>query len=165
MSFLRFPGQQDGSCSFYDKHKPRKSLFVLLRIQSSVVAYTEIICLVSQFRAIGAAPHLNIELPDAGTNHVISFTGHQHLGMQRNDIMKDCILKETNPGELVQLLIVIFVSSVVTKQIQQTILSRRLISPNRSTTRQPHWVKKAIWSPLRSCIIGIATLGLPAITM
>jgi len=98
VSFLRFPGQQDGSCSFYDKHKPRKSLFVLLRIQSSVVAYTEIICLVSQFRAIGAAPHLNIELPDAGTNHVLSFTGHQQLGIQINVIVKDCILKEKDLG-------------------------------------------------------------------
>jgi len=58
-------------------------------------AYTEIISLASLFRAIGAAPHSDIELPDEESmypsivqdlrhpdvNLVVSFTRHQHLTM------------------------------------------------------------------------------------
>ena len=50
-------------------------------------AYTELISLARQFRAIGAAPHPDVELPDEESMHqncaVVSFTSQQHLTMQK----------------------------------------------------------------------------------
>ena len=72
--------------------------------------------------------------------------------MQRKDILKVWFLLEEDHAGLVYLLIVINVSFVVKKQIQQTIRSRRYNSPNRYMTRQLRnlrWETIVSWQSLQ----------------
>ena len=84
-------------------------------------AYTEIISLASQFRANGAAPHP--ELPDEESMQKNRASWHiscrqlYSATMHKKLIMKDCPMQEKDPVGVMQLLIVICVSSVVMKQM------------------------------------------------
>lgn len=91
-------------------------------------AYTELISFVSQFRAIGATPHPGVELPEKESKQQNHASWHKScrqlyrasaLDSAKNVILKDWLQQE-DPARLVQLLIVIYFSSVVTKQMQQT---------------------------------------------
>ena len=84
-------------------------------VSCSEGAYTEIISLARQFRAIGAAPHPDVVLPDeesmqqnrAAWHKTCRKLNQQHLTMQKNIILKDCFLPQEDPAGLVHLLIVI----------------------------------------------------------
>ena len=65
-----------------------------------------------------------------GTNHIVSFTDTQHLNTQKNTLpVRDCLVQIEDLVGLENLLTAIYVSSVLKKQMQKTILSRNYHLP------------------------------------
>ena len=81
---MRWLGQRIGSYAFFAKTKQWKNLFALLLIQLSVVEreHTQNFSLARQFRAIGAAPHPDVELPDEESMHQNRASWHKTCRMK-----------------------------------------------------------------------------------
>ena len=88
-------------------------------------AYADIINLVTQFRAVDAAPliqtlnfqmkHQCTEIMHPGTSHVVNCTRHQCWTVQDNVIPKDYLQQGKNLGEAAQTIVETSVFSVVVK--------------------------------------------------